>query len=76
VPVITTDVPEIKEIAGTVVLYAESNEQSLFNNMQRIYKDEELRNKIIESASAFIATRTKSDMAEECWYYIREVIQY
>jgi glycosyltransferase involved in cell wall biosynthesis len=51
VPVISSDFPELRELAGDSVIYTEMKEQPLSAIMQKVYKDEAWRTEMIMKAT-------------------------
>ena len=60
-PVICYDIPEIRDLAGEAVVYAEPGESQLSSAMQRMYKEEGTRARIIEKAMIEFETQVDND---------------
>ncbi len=70
VPVITSSIPVITEIASQAVLYAAPNDENGFAAaMQAIYKDEQLHDSLISKGSLRVA-ETVHDLADDCWHIL------
>lgn len=74
VPVITFVTPVIKEIANDTVIYTASDAKALSESMQSIYKDEDLRAAVIDSAEKHIAQKRKTDIAVVCRNLFQDMI--
>jgi glycosyltransferase involved in cell wall biosynthesis len=75
VPVLTSNVSSMPEVAGDAALYAHpSNAEEIAAQMKRIFKDEQLRNSLIEAgkvqAQKFTWTRTSTVM----WSAIEQAV--
>ncbi|MEO5967786.1 MAG: glycosyltransferase, partial [Ferruginibacter sp.] len=62
IPVISTF--PLKNVFGEAVMYSENTEKSISEKMMLIYKDEELRYKIIEKGNYFVASNSHEKMLE------------
>ncbi len=74
VPVITFVTPFIKELAGDTVIYTASDAEALSESMQSVYKDEDLRAAVIDSAEKHLAQKGKTAMAVACRNLFQELI--
>ncbi|MBE7173695.1 MAG: glycosyltransferase [Williamsia sp.] len=67
VPVVTSRIPVIEETAGQAALYAVSNNETGFSAaMQTLYKDERLRDSLIQKGYRLLAEKG-TDMVKDCW---------
>lgn len=70
VPVITSSIPVIEEIAGRAVMYAaENNETGFAAAMQAIYKDEQIRDSLIGKGRKQ-REKQGNDIVEDCWHML------
>lgn len=70
-PVITT----IDSIENNVVLYTPSdNAEKISQQMQLLFKDENLRNQLIQNAKAAITTINRTDVQNRLWICINKAI--
>ena len=75
VPVITSSGSSMQEIAGEAALYANAeDQQSIADNMMRIYKDETLRGQQIGKGRQVAKQYNWDRTAELLWASIREAI--
>lgn len=74
VPVITFVTPVIKEMANDTVIYAASDAEALSESMQSLYKDENLRAAVIDSAEKHIAQKGKTAIAITCRNLFQDMI--
>ena len=71
VPVITSDIPVIRELAGNAVLYADAmTPESFAQSILRIYKDELFREQLISTAKSHMEQSKTSDTATGCWNFL------
>lgn len=76
IPVITSEIPVIQEIANNAVMYAKpDNTEGFAQSIQMIYKDEQLRKKLIDTAKNYLAQRSKNDVVEDCWLLLSTSFQ-
>ena len=70
VPVIASRLPVIEEVVQQAVLYASANDESSFAAaMQTLYKDEQLRDSLIQKGHQHL-TATAVDMVKDCWHIL------
>lgn len=74
VPVITFVTPFIKELASDTVIYTASDAEALSESMQSVYKDEDLRAAVIDSAGKHIAQKGKTVTAVACRNLFQDMI--
>ncbi|MBS1610782.1 MAG: glycosyltransferase [Bacteroidetes bacterium] len=75
IPVITSLTPELKEITGNAGLYADAeNPQDIADNMMRIYKDERLRNELIEKGKSVINLLKQQDAVSEFYKAMQKAV--
>jgi glycosyltransferase involved in cell wall biosynthesis len=75
IPVIVSDNPALKEIAANAALYADPvNPQDIAGSMMRIYKDERLRNELIEKGKRVINRLITRDAANEFWQAVLKAL--
>lgn len=74
VPVITFVTPFIKEIASDTVIYTASDAEALSESMQSVYKDEDLRAAVIDSAEKHIAQKGKTAIGVACRNLFQDMI--
>ena len=73
VPVIASSVPVIKEIAGDAALYVASNDETGFAAaLQRVYKDEQFRDSLVEKGSKQVE-KSGHDIVEACWQMLEKL---
>jgi glycosyltransferase involved in cell wall biosynthesis len=73
IPVIASAVPFIKEIAGDAVLYANSDDHTdIAEKMMVLYKDETLRNSLIDKGQTVVAKYNWDKTADLVWQIIQK----
>ena len=73
VPVIAIDNPSIKEIAGDAVLYANSDDHNdIAEKMMLLYKDEALRDDLVEKGKTVVSTHSWDKTAGLLWQNIEK----
>ncbi|MEJ7769523.1 MAG: glycosyltransferase [Chitinophagaceae bacterium] len=67
VPVIASEIPVIKVVAGDAVIYPDSNDEGGFAKaLQLLYKDENLRSRIITAGKIHLEAAGKADFIHDC----------
>lgn len=75
VPVITSSGTSMQEIAGEAALFSDPNDHlAIAENMMRLYKDENLRNQLIEKGRIVAASYSWDNTAELLWQCITKAI--
>jgi glycosyltransferase involved in cell wall biosynthesis len=75
VPVITSSGTSMQEIAGEAALFSDPNDHlAIAENMMRLYKDERLRNQLIEKGRIVAASYSWEKTAELLWQCITKAI--
>lgn len=75
IPVITSSTPALKEINDNAALYADAESpQDIAANMMRIYKDEKLRNELIEKGKLVINRLMQQDAINEFYKAIQKAV--
>ena len=65
----------MEEIAGDAALYADPEQaSSIAEKMMRIYKDEKLRNELMEKSETVAASYTTEKTAEQLWHLISKCL--
>jgi alpha-1,3-rhamnosyl/mannosyltransferase len=71
VPVIANETAPLKEIAGTAALYCNASDVAdIADKMMLVYKDETLRSRMIDDATAIASTYTWQGAAATIWQSI------
>ncbi|MBS4044650.1 MAG: glycosyltransferase [Chitinophagaceae bacterium] len=75
-PLITSDLNEIKEIARDAALFVnDNNVDDVAAQMQSIYKDENLRSKLINKAKSIAEAHLQSNSIDKFWQIIQKAVQ-
>lgn len=75
VPVITSSTSSLMEIAGDAALYADpSNPQQIADNMKLIFKDEQLRSRLINAGKERPLLYTWNATANKLWQAIEQAV--
>jgi glycosyltransferase involved in cell wall biosynthesis len=74
VPVITTKDSSINEVAGNAVLYSENEIRDTGEKMMQLYKDENLRNTLIEKGKEVSKNFTQEKSSDHLWQCIMEAL--
>jgi glycosyltransferase involved in cell wall biosynthesis len=73
IPVITSNIPVIYELAADTVVYSDAaNTETLARSIQLIYKDEKYRAELIDSAKKQLEKRGSSNLSPECWNFLQQ----
>ncbi len=73
VPVISSDNPDTRLIFGEAALFSAPDEKGIAANMMLIYKDENLRNEVINKGSQLVSSYTWHNTAERLWQTILSI---
>jgi len=74
VPIISADFALIKEICGNAAVYCDNTDVSIADKMMLIYKDESLRNELIENGSSQIKNFVSQASANALWSSIEKAM--
>ena len=74
IPVISAAVPEVLDLAGDSIIYSEFTPEALGANLQLIYKDEDLRSRMIGKARDVINHRNQKEMTASLSNYLLQLI--
>jgi len=74
-PLVTADTAGNRKLYADAVLYAEPNEKSLADNMMLIYKDEILKQELIQNGLQLAAAYNWESSASQLWQTILEQTQ-
>lgn len=73
-PVVTIDLASVKEYAGEAAAYvAEKNHEVFGDNLNRLYKEEDQKAKMVEAATLQTANYKQQDHIEQLWQLLTQV---